>query len=614
MGCAQSSGSSAPSAPEARAPKNSAPVASRGRWTDLHEQAELGNESQVRAEAQRNDVNMGDENCWTALLEACEKKHVGCVDALLQAKANPNLADKKGWTPIMAAAEGGSAKVAQSLLRAKANVDYQDKKGWTCIMEAAERGNAAMVKEFVKVAGVDSLNQKDDKGWTPFMAAAEGGNVDCVKLLWIHGAEHNTTDHSNWTAIEEAKEKGNKTIVAFMEPILEAEKNLMKMVETDDWKVEDALQYLEKAQQVWCLKGLVDTALLRLTTVLQQKILDQAAKDREQCFDWYVNMGANENKSYTNNNPGNNTDEQLKAAMADICRSRLTKAAQEDSVATVKWAMASALKSGVQPECSNEMKAAESKYKQLIEVPAGWDVEAMMKGFDGTGRMLAKKPVTDAAILQQMQQFLAGTIRKKYTRDRRGDKVPSTFQVTSVVSIQNEQIYQEYALKAKQLPAPGAQPEKMPTLLTSVGQHFLPPLNSAINEAWLWHGTSQGAADAITTEDFRLNLAGSSAGTMYGPGIYFSDSCSKSDEYTKPGSDDVRCLLLCRVSLGRVLYSDAVSPDQRMLTQKCLSGEYDSVFGDREKCRGTFKEFIVFDDDQAYPEYVIYYKRVFEDA
>jgi hypothetical protein len=40
-----------------------------------------------------------------------------------------------------------------------------------------------------------------------------------------------------------------------------------------------------------------------------------------------------------------------------------------------------------------------------------------------------------------------------------------------------------------------------------------------------------------------------------------------------------------------------------------LHGPYHSVLGDREKCRKTYKEFVVFASDQVYPEFIVTYKR-----
>jgi len=41
-----------------------------------------------------------------------------------------------------------------------------------------------------------------------------------------------------------------------------------------------------------------------------------------------------------------------------------------------------------------------------------------------------------------------------------------------------------------------------------------------------------------------------------------------------------------------------------------LSGEFDSTFGDREESAGTFREMVVYDRDQVYPEYILLYHRV----
>merc|ERR1719296_174521 len=155
------------------------------------------------------------------------------------------------------------------------------------------------------------------------------------------------------------------------------------------------------------------------------------------------------------------------------------------------------------------------------------------------------------------------------------------------------------------------------------------------NEVFLFHGTSEQAASKITTENLRTNLAGSNAGTLYGKGIYLAENASKSDEYGEgpkgpageqekagfeaprpppgPPPEIVResYILLCRSALGKVRYTDEKKPDADDLQKRCLSGEYDSVLGDRLKIHGTFRELIVFNDDHVYPEYIIRYERIF---
>ena len=136
-------------------------------------------------------------------------------------------------------------------------------------------------------------------------------------------------------------------------------------------------------------------------------------------------------------------------------------------------------------------------------------------------------------------------------------------------------------------------------------------LDPRINEVLLFHGTNALAADSIAIENFKVNLAGSASGTLFGRGIYFAENCSKSDEYARADpKTGLSSLLLCRTVLGRWKLFDQESVDPRACEDCVLRGDYHSVLGDRRKCRGTFREFVVFDDDQCYVEYVIWYKAV----
>merc|ERR1719446_1394620 len=110
------------------------------------------------------------------------------------------------------------------------------------------------------------------------------------------------------------------------------------------------------------------------------------------------------------------------------------------------------------------------------------------------------------------------------------------------------------------------------------------PTDKSMNEWYLFHGTSPAGAKAICSTDFKQLYAGSATGTLYGPGTYFSDSCTKADEYAKEGESGIRVMLLCRVMGGRVKYTDEVAPDAAELTRSVLQGPYDSIYGDREKC------------------------------
>merc|ERR1711874_380835 len=51
-----------------------------------------------------------------------------------------------------------------------------------------------------------------------------------------------------------------------------------------------------------------------------------------------------------------------------------------------------------------------------------------------------------------------------------------------------------------------------------------PPLDPQVNEVLLFHGTNPIAADKIAATNFRVNLAGSNAGALYGRGLYLAEN------------------------------------------------------------------------------------------
>jgi len=132
------------------------------------------------------------------------------------------------------------------------------------------------------------------------------------------------------------------------------------------------------------------------------------------------------------------------------------------------------------------------------------------------------------------------------------------------------------------------------------------------NEFLLFHGSCPAAMDSICDGNFKESCAG--AAGLYGPGFYFAEACSKADEYSSDDKDGIYkglyAMLLCRVTCGACLYSDEVKPDSKSLLSKVgPRGNYHAVLGDREKARGTYREFVVYDKDQVYPEYVVIYRR-----
>merc|ERR1712232_1408333 len=202
------------------------------------------------------------------------------------------------------------------------------------------------------------------------------------------------------------------------------------------------------------------------------------------------------------------------------------------------------------------------------------------------------------------QQLLDATFVSKYTRDRRGGKVPQGLRVHKAIRIQNLRNWQEFIAKENEIRTEiqqlkedeiwaGQRPPRTQGQLATLGAGCPPDV--AANSAFLFHGTNEVAAAAIAHGDFLVDKAGSNAGTLFGNGVYLAECCSKSDEYTKENTQGLRVLLLCRAVLGNFLYCDDLDPDSDALVELCSGGGYHSVLGDREKASGTYREFIIYD-------------------
>eukprot|EP00931_Biecheleriopsis_adriatica_P049985 TRINITY_DN28925_c0_g1_i1.p1 TRINITY_DN28925_c0_g1~~TRINITY_DN28925_c0_g1_i1.p1 ORF type:complete len:706 (+),score=116.99 TRINITY_DN28925_c0_g1_i1:52-2118(+) len=228
---------------------------------------------------------------------------------------------------------------------------------------------------------------------------------------------------------------------------------------------------------------------------------------------------------------------------------------------------------------------------------------------------------------QAFQDLFDATFVKVYTRDRKADGVPDHLRVEMVKRCQNWHNWAEYTEKKawlkKQMPlikAFGAEAmggvEMMATLPDCMTDGHLDQYrlddDAETNTHFFFHGTTYEAAELISEGDFLVSLAGSNAGTLYGKGIYLAESCTKSDEYCTESTHlgpGTRTMLLCKASLGNILYNDEHKPNPDEIVTKCTTGPWHSCLGDRKKIRGTYREFMVYDDNQVYPEFIIHYTR-----
>lgn len=297
-----------------------------------------------------------------------------------------------------------------------------------------------------------------------------------------------------------------------------------------------------------------------------------------------------------------------------------------------------------------DVASAEARLREKLQLPADWDLKVFCDGKRLEGGEGGRQSSTVVAfqpmgrdVVSAMQSLFDATYRKVYTRDRRGSPIPDRFVIKEVHRVLNCQVWREYCSRredirpkctGKAVTLPGG--SQTVNHLKQNSSQALPPLDEEVNEHWLFHGTTKEAADGIAKNDFRLDLSGSNAGTLYGRGIYLAENVTKSDEYGEgpkgpsggeeemgfevpippPGPPPplirTSYILVCRSLLGRVNYNDEQRPSPDKLQKSCtVTAEFDSVLGDRLKLNRTFREIVVYNDDHVYPEYIVTYERIF---
>ncbi|NXF86942.1 PAR12 polymerase, partial [Eubucco bourcierii] len=120
----------------------------------------------------------------------------------------------------------------------------------------------------------------------------------------------------------------------------------------------------------------------------------------------------------------------------------------------------------------------------------------------------------------------------------------------------------------------------------------------AVDERFLFHGTSKKHTDAICQQNFDWRICGLH-GTVYGKGSYFARDASYSDKYCNEDRC-TRTMFLARVLVGEFTTgsSSYVRPPM-----KDNQNFYDSCVNDSSNP----SIFVVFEKQQIYPEYLIEY-------
>ena len=165
-----------------------------------------------------------------------------------------------------------------------------------------------------------------------------------------------------------------------------------------------------------------------------------------------------------------------------------------------------------------------------------------------------------------------------------------------------------------------------------------PLLDSKANEYWLFHGCDEKVVSILVKDGYDPRV--SSLDGMFGGGFYLAENSSKSNQYIPcPGcgknsiftGEGCQCkeqekleffIILYRTVLGDVHVAKTYDKkmyrgdDKRRVRRPPLKNNsgvlYDSVMGESKTHGGDllkYREFILYESHQAYPEYVIRFRR-----
>ena len=282
----------------------------------------------------------------------------------------------------------------------------------------------------------------------------------------------------------------------------------------------------------------------------------------------------------------------------------------------------------------------------LPNVPDDWD------GFDSLDYFECNVD-KGSAEFEWISQVMRRTTEAAHTMNDFNHKIKfRRLEIVSVKRVQNPSTWMAYNSFREQIISessgrtPAVANGDLNSVATDLKGAAAVKSEAAANEFFLFHGLNANLhADKITK--FGMDPRYSSVEGMFGAGLYFADLASKSNQYVHCGKcrltgamprdpvarakfvkeckckqSDEACALLCRVSLGDTLIEKNFrgnNPGQfwharrREPEKPGGGGIYNSVVGEGRTKGGSsleFREYIVYESKQVYPEYKVYYKRV----
>jgi ankyrin repeat protein len=146
----------------------------------------------------RLNINLQSSRGKTALMIAVKAREIKAAKLLLAHEMiNVNVVDDDGWTALMAAADIGLSEIIPDLLAKGANVNVQSNSGWSPLLVAADGNHAAVMEMLLAVDGILVNTCGASDGRTALHYAVAWANAGLVELLLSKGAEPQIRDRMN---------------------------------------------------------------------------------------------------------------------------------------------------------------------------------------------------------------------------------------------------------------------------------------------------------------------------------------------------------------------------------------------------------------------------------
>ncbi|XP_066533673.1 ankyrin repeat and SOCS box protein 2-like [Hoplias malabaricus] len=186
-------------------------------WIPLHESAYYGHVEclKILLRAEPQTINSRTVKNQTPLLLAVGRKHVPCVQYLLERGADPNLANNQWETPLHNACERGIEELVALLIRFGATTTTKSCiQGGTPLHEAVRHKNVQICKMLLQAGA--KLTARNIYGIDPLFTAAQCGAAEVLNLLIMKGADVNTQANDGASALFEASKNGHSEVVEIL--------------------------------------------------------------------------------------------------------------------------------------------------------------------------------------------------------------------------------------------------------------------------------------------------------------------------------------------------------------------------------------------------------------